>query len=151
MAWLGVVADAASLVVPCVSGGGALVRAFTKADDVVDAAKALDNVGEAIETTHNLAKTVNGVENTISASSNGFKYTDKVLKQMENTADLNHSFPRIIDSFADVNAGRPLKGNDGITRNMIELPGSINGKSGVFEYIIEPNGMCNHRYFRKFK
>ena len=44
MAWLGVAADVASLVVPCVSGGGALVRAATKADDVVDAFKAADNV-----------------------------------------------------------------------------------------------------------
>ena len=46
MAWLGVAADVASLVVPCVSGGGALVRAATKTDDVVDAFKAADNLGE---------------------------------------------------------------------------------------------------------
>ena len=39
MAWLGVAADVVSLIVPCVSGGGALVRAATKADDVVDAFK----------------------------------------------------------------------------------------------------------------
>ena len=44
MAWLGVAADVASLAIPCVSGGGALVRAAAKADDVVDAFKAADNV-----------------------------------------------------------------------------------------------------------
>ena len=38
-----------------------------------------------------------------------------------------------------------------MNRNLIELPGSINNTPGIFEYIIEPNGMCNHRYFRKLR
>lgn len=46
MAWLGVAADVASLAIPCVSGGSALVKATSKADDVVDAVKATDNLGE---------------------------------------------------------------------------------------------------------
>jgi len=49
MAWLGVAADVASLVIPCVSGGGALVKAVTKADDVVDAVKVTDNIAEVGE------------------------------------------------------------------------------------------------------
>ena len=49
MAWLGVVADVASLVVPCVSGGGALVRASTKADDVVDTVKAINNADDMVD------------------------------------------------------------------------------------------------------
>ena len=46
IAWLGVVADVASLIVPCVSGGGALVKAATKADDAIDMIKAADNLDE---------------------------------------------------------------------------------------------------------
>ena len=49
MAWLGVAADVASLVVPCVSGGGALVRAATKADDVADGVKALKNADDMVD------------------------------------------------------------------------------------------------------
>ena len=36
-------------------------------------------------------------------------------------------------------------------KNIIELPGSINKTLGIFEYIIEPNGICNHRYFKKLR
>ena len=50
MAWLGVAADVASLVIPCVAAGGALVRAATKADEAVDTLKAVGNVGEAVDT-----------------------------------------------------------------------------------------------------
>ena len=49
MAWLGVAADVVSLAVPCISGGGPLVRTATKADDVVDAYKAADNLSEVGE------------------------------------------------------------------------------------------------------
>ena len=70
---------------------------------------------------------------------------------MNNTADLNHAFPSIIDTFVDINSGRPLQGGDGIMRNLIEIPGSINNTPGIFEYIIEPNGMCNHRYFKQLR
>ena len=50
MAWIGVAADVASLLIPFVSGGGATVRVATKADDVIDTAKAADNLGDVGET-----------------------------------------------------------------------------------------------------
>ena len=64
-------------------------------------------------------------------------------------ADLNHAFPSIVDSFVNINSGRPIIGGDGVVRTLIEIPGSINGRTGHFEYIIEPNGMCNHRFFKE--
>jgi len=70
---------------------------------------------------------------------------------MNNAADLNHAFPSVIDTFVDINSGRPLKGGDGIMRILIELPGSVNNTPGIFEYIIEPNGMCNHRFFKELR
>jgi hypothetical protein len=40
-------------------------------------------------------------------------------------------------------------GGDGIIRTKIEIPGSYNGQAGVFEYIIEPDGVTvNHRLFQ---
>jgi len=53
MAWLGVAADVASLVIPFATGGGAIVKAATKADDVADAvgvAKVADNIGDVGQT-----------------------------------------------------------------------------------------------------
>ena len=139
-AWAGLVGDAVDLI-PFVSGVGEVTRAV----------KTIDKVADVVDTTHDIAKAANRVENVIDTSANGIRYTDKVLKQMNNTADLNHAFPSVIDTFVDINSGRPLKGGDGIMRNLIELPGSINNTPGIFEYIIEPNGMCNHRYFRKLR
>ena len=51
MAWIGVAADVASLVIPFATGGGAIVKAATKADDVVDAVKVADGLGEVGEVT----------------------------------------------------------------------------------------------------
>ena len=88
-----------------------------------------------VDTTHDIAKTANRVENIVDTSASGIRYTDKVIKQMNNAADLNHAFPSVIDTFVDINSGRPLKGGDGIMRNLI----------------LEPNGLCNHRFFRKMR
>ena len=49
VAWLGVAADATSLFIPCVSGGGAAVRAATKVDDVVDVARAADRIDDTVD------------------------------------------------------------------------------------------------------
>lgn len=41
-----------------------------------------------------------------------------------------------------------ITGGDGIVRKQIEIPGSYMGKEGVFQYIIEADGVsCNHRLF----
>jgi len=138
MGWLA--GDAIDLI-PFVTGVGEVTRTV----------KTIDKVADVVDTTHDIAKVANRVEKVIDTSANGIRYTDKVIKQMNNAADLNHAFPSVIDTFVDINLRRPLKGGDGIIRNLIELPGSINNTPGIFEYIIEPNGMCNHRYFRKLR
>ncbi len=47
--WVGLAADAVSLVIPGVTGGGAAVRALTKADDVIDATRAVSKVDDAAD------------------------------------------------------------------------------------------------------
>lgn len=46
-AWAGLAADVVSLAVPLVSGGGAVVKAVTKADDVADGLKAINMADNA--------------------------------------------------------------------------------------------------------
>ena len=90
-------------------------------------------------------------QKVIEASSNGIRYTDKVIKQMDNASDLNHAFPAIIDTFFNKGSSQLIKGGDGVTRKIIRIHGSINNTEGFFEYIIEPNGLCNHRFFKELR
>ena len=73
-------------------------------------------------------------------------YTQKVLDQMN--LDVYHGFPSAIDSYGNIGRKSTLIGNDGIARTKIEISGSINGKNGVYEYIIEPDNKINHRFFK---
>ena len=142
-AWVGLVGDVVDLI-PFVSGVGEatdLIRVATKVDDIVDA---VDNV-------YDTAKGIHNITNAMDATSGGIKYTDKVLKQMSNASDLKHSFPIMIDSFVDLNNASHLIGGDNIIRYLVQIPGKINHRSGVFEYIIDFDGWCNHRFFKEFK
>lgn len=59
-----------------------------------------------------------------------------------------HSFPREVESFGDMGRISTISGGDGQTRTLVEIEGSYMGKDGVFQFIIEPDGItCNHRLF----
>lgn len=58
-----------------------------------------------------------------------------------------HGFPDIIDNYPTATNEYPLVGGDGIDRKFFQLEGRNNGKSGVFEWIVEPNGDISHRRF----
>jgi hypothetical protein len=75
----------------------------------------------------------------------GTTYTPKVLNQMDN--DLNHGFPALVDQEAGYGQVTPLTGGDGTQRTLVTLPGSLNGEDGTYQWIIEPNGDVNHRFF----
>jgi len=78
------------------------------------------------------------------------QYTDKVKAQMSNSSDLYHSYPSLIDEMALPSDQSTIVGRDGVSRTLIQMPGSINGAPGVFEYIIDADGVCNHRLFRPY-
>lgn len=75
----------------------------------------------------------------------GSKYTPKVQAQMQQ-GDL-HAFPESVAAFQGAGQVSQLKGGDGVVRDMLKIPGSYQGKNGNFEFIKEPNGDINHRYF----
>jgi hypothetical protein len=84
---------------------------------------------------------------------NGTSYTKKVMQQAAkpNVNQWNpdyHGFPSSVDAFAGNGKITKIKGGDGIIRDKIELRGDWMGKSGTFEWIIEPNKLINHRLFK---
>lgn len=54
----------------------------------------------------------------------------------------------MIDDIAIKHGDRNIiEGGDGVVREIITLPGNVNGKDGVYEWIIEQSGEVNHRLF----
>lgn len=76
----------------------------------------------------------------------GTKYSERVLSQMEGR-DF-HAFPEIVKSYASTGEVATIRGGDGMTRWMLRIPGSYQGREGVFEFIREPNGVITHRLFK---
>ena len=74
------------------------------------------------------------------------KYTDKVLEQA--TWKDYHGFPECADAFGADGIVTNITSGDGLIRTKVEIPSSYMNKDGVFQYIIEPDGItCNHRLF----
>lgn len=72
-AWVGLAADVVSLAVPFATGGGSVVKAVSKADDVVDLAKSADRAMDAIDTVSDIGKVagkVDDVGDTVKAAQN---------------------------------------------------------------------------------
>ncbi|MBR0128446.1 MAG: hypothetical protein IJM09_01380, partial [Neisseriaceae bacterium] len=60
-----------------------------------------------------------------------------------------HAFNNIIDNYAGQATKFSLKGGDGVERSLYQVEGSLNGKSGVFEWIVDPNpakGVVHRRF-----
>ena len=58
-----------------------------------------------------------------------------------------HGFSNIVDNYPTIANEYSLVGGDGISRRFFQIEGSNNGKIGVFEWIVEPNGNISHRRF----
>jgi hypothetical protein len=73
------------------------------------------------------------------------RYTDKVIGQIKQND--YHAFPRSADAFSSSGSVSRITGGDGISRDVLRIPGEYRGKAGFFEYMKEPNGDINHRLF----
>lgn len=72
--------------------------------------------------------------------------TDSALK-----LDPHHAFDNRIDNFVRYASKFSLEGNDGIVRELYQLEGSLDGISGLFEWILDPRPEkgVTHRLFIK--
>ena len=90
-------------------------------------------------------KTEGSATNTESSFFEGTKYSDKVLSQMKK-GDF-HSFPEDVKTFEGNGVITTIKGNDGVIRQILKIPGKYKGEQGFFEFIKEADGTINHRFF----
>lgn len=62
----------------------------------------------------------------------------------------NPSFPEAVEAYESAGSTRAVTGGDGITRWMLEIPGSYKTAGGtwvdgVFQFMKEASGEINHR------
>ena len=88
VAWIGLAVDVACLVIPGITGGGALVKASTKVDDAADVVKAVNKIDNSLDAAKPVTK-VHG--NSLSTNKSAIGYalrkndTGKVMKYGETT------------------------------------------------------------------
>lgn len=80
---------------------------------------------------------------------NDTKYTDKVRRQMQE--DKFHGFPLEVDNFGGIGNKTEIIGGDGIKRTKISVEGEYLSRQGNFEWIVEPDGLINHRKFEPLR
>lgn len=62
-----------------------------------------------------------------------------------------HAFPESVKALQGVGQVTGLKGGDGVSREMLTIPGGYKGREGSFEFIKNANGAINHRLFKPEK
>ncbi len=149
MAWLGVVADVASLILPCIAAGGVIVKFLTKADDVVDAAKAIDNIHDTAKVIGNFDDTVDTVKvgwhvgddiTNLTKAGNIPSWTTVRQRYWKNEAYFNPD--RYLDDLDRLKKGLAPIGEDGFS---MELHHPL-GRNGKNFFVFEPLTQSQHRF-----
>lgn len=76
------------------------------------------------------------------------QYTDKVQQQMQQ-GDC-HSFPELVRTEVTPGDVSIENGADGEPCTNVRIPGAINGTEGEYHWIIDDEGMINHRMFEPY-
>ena len=150
--WLSLGADLVSLVVPFASGGGAAVRALSKADDIYDAAKTIDNVSDVADATVDVARTVDNTAETVNVgwhigdditnltkAGNEPSWSTVRQRYWKNEA---HNHPDLYEKDLErLKKGLAPIGEDGFSMELHHP----NGREGANFYIFEPLTRTKHR------
>jgi hypothetical protein len=133
---LALAADVASVVIPGVTGAGALVRALTHVDDVVDAVKAVNRVGDAVDavrTTENAGDAVqaanqaSNARDVLASAEEVQKHLDDLATQATKNVDARGSTAFSDAQLADIanNSGHlPMHRGGAIHDELADLAGS---------------------------
>jgi RHS repeat-associated protein len=105
-------------------------------------AKTTDRLNDTADTAHDIHKATE-------AASPGLSGVNRVGSALK--TDAQHAFPDVVDNFATEGSkfSIPTKGPGGVVvRNseLFQVEGSLNGKSGVFEWIVDQGDMTHRRF-----
>lgn len=145
-----------------------LIGAVKYTDEVASLVKGgtklMDSGTEIVQET---LKQSNHIDDLIDVSQTAIKQVDEVSKYSTNFISIEnpildnirtgsalkidelHAFNKIIDNYAGNAHKFSIIGNDGIERSLYQLNGSLNGKDGIFEWIVDPNpakGVTHRRF-----
>ncbi|WP_077611772.1 hypothetical protein [Clostridium sp. Marseille-P2415] len=94
-----------------------------------------------------------GAGQVAKGGSNTIEINNPVLDNIRSGSALKedslHAFNDIIDNYAGQATEFPLVGGDGVERSLYQIEGSLNGKNGIFEWIVDPDPVkgVTHRRF----
>jgi RHS repeat-associated protein len=63
-----------------------------------------------------------------------------------NINDFEHYFSNIVDNYASYATKFPLKGGDGVFRDLYQIQGSLKGRDGIFEWIVDGTNVTHRRF-----
>ncbi|MBO5059787.1 MAG: DUF2247 family protein [Clostridia bacterium] len=110
-------------------------------------------IGEVADTTKlaRMADKAADAAKVAGRTSKGKKISNAILKSNRvgkaTKTDAHHAFPNIIDNYAGKAQTFSLKGADGKRRTLYQIKGSLNGKNGIFEWILDNERGVTHRRF----
>lgn len=55
-------------------------------------------------------------------------------------------FPNIVDNYASQATKFGIKGGDGVVRDLYQIGGSLRGKEGIFEWVVDGANVVHRRF-----
>lgn len=143
VAWIGLAVDVACLVIPGVTGGGALVKASTKVDDAADVVKAVNKIDNSLDAVNTTKKGWKVGDDIASLTKAGNKPSWSTVRQRY-WKNQTHSNPL---KYSNENLSRMKKGLAPIGKDgfSMELHHPY-GRKGKNFYKFTPLTRTQHRY-----
>ncbi|PFK32901.1 S-layer protein [Bacillus cereus] len=110
-------------------------------------------VGKVVGTVADLEKKAKNLEKAAKYKPRTIEINNPVLDNIRTGSALKkdelHAFNNIIDNYVSYTSKFDIVGGDGVKRQLYQVEGSLNGKKGVFEWIVDPDpkkGVTHRRF-----
>ncbi|WP_200875245.1 S-layer protein [Bacillus gaemokensis] len=110
-------------------------------------------IGKVVGTVADLEKKAKNLEKAAKYKPRTIEINNPVLDNIRTGSALKkdelHAFNNIIDNYVSYASKFDLVGGDGVKRQLYQVEGSLNGKKGVFEWIVDPDpkkGVTHRRF-----